>query len=103
LSTTPPNTLSGREIFDDLASQIIFLEVQRRRDATGYDERAILILDGYSAHHGAYCLDECTYAKIVPVSLSDHSSNQLQFCNLCVFRLTKHMIGQFNRIKEANV
>ena len=76
-------------LFEKWADEIFFPEVLRRRAATGYNGRAIAILDGCSCYQSDWFLDECTFQNICVIFIASHSSDQTQPLDLGIFAICK--------------
>jgi hypothetical protein len=92
-----------REIFQEWVVEMFLPEVRRRREETGSEGPAVLILDGCTAHDGDVFWDLCMENGIVHHFVPPHASNQVQPCDLCVFGITKRLITKLNRAPDGNI
>ena len=93
-------------LFEHWAESILFEEVGRRREATGYTGPCVLILDGLRAHHSDSFESACYERGIILHFLVPHTSDQVQMLDLVTFGLMKLWISRstFNALssKQSN-
>lgn len=94
---------TNRPIFLAWLTDIFLPEVARRREALGYDGRAVLIMDNCTAHTGPEIHEACAAQGVVVCWLPPHSSNQIQPLDLSTFGITKRHIARVNRMETVNV
>ena len=88
-----PTGFVNTEIFCKWMDGEFLPSIQMKREKTGYTGKAILILDGFSAHYK--CIDDPTRKanieklNIDVVFIPPHSSNQVQPLDLLTFALQK--------------
>lgn len=96
------NGFIDTQIFNDWADEILFPELEKRRETYNYNGGAVVILDGCSCHCNDYFLDECIYRKIFPIFLVPHSSDQTQMLDLGIFGIQKKNISKIRPEKNLS-
>ena len=88
-----PTGFMNTEIFCKYIDQVFIPYVHNKRSETGYEGKAILIMDGFSAHHK--CVEDENRKRILEeeniqiLFLPPHSSDQVQPLDLVTFNLQK--------------
>lgn len=83
------NGFVNSESFAYWADTILFPSILERRKATGYQDEAILLLDGCTAHNSDYFLDQCGFYNVIPFFEPAGSSDQVQALDLGIFGIQK--------------
>lgn len=74
------------------ADEVLFPEIQRRREVYDYNGPCILIMDGCTAHECSYFVEQCKIHNIVLIFLAPHSSDQCQMLDLVIFSAQKRFM-----------
>ena len=88
-----PTGFINTEIFCSWFDEVFIKYVSDKRKATGYEGNAVLIMDGFIAHHK--CVEDpkrkaiLEQEKIVVIFIPPHSSDQVQPLDLLTFSLQK--------------
>ena len=88
------NGFMTMKIFEHWGEAIFLSEVRRRRERSGYKGKALLILDGMSAHSTERFIGKCVTENIHPYFLVAHTSDQVQMLDLLTFGLMKNFISR---------
>ena len=90
---TSPTGFVNTELFCKWMDHEFLPSIQKKREETGYQGKAILLLDGFSAHHKCVEDDErkkqIDQLNVKVIFLPPHSSNQIQPLDLVTFALQK--------------
>jgi hypothetical protein len=97
------NSFVDIDIFIDWRRDTLLTDLRQRRKRWNYQGQAFLVLDNCSAHRGPEFLELCSEHNLSPVFIPQHSSHQVQPLNLCIFGITKKLIGRLNKLEKMNV
>jgi hypothetical protein len=97
------NSFIDIDIFTDWCRDTLLPDLKRRRKRWNYHGPAFIILDNCSAHSGSEFLEICAEHNLIPIFIPPHSSHQVQPLDLCIFGVTKKLIGRLNRLEKMNV
>ena len=88
-----PTGFINTQIFCEWFDNVFINTIREKRQATGYDGDAVLIMDGFIAHHK--CVEDPDRASILErekikiLFIPPHSSDQVQPLDLVTFNLQK--------------
>jgi hypothetical protein len=98
-----PKGFITTEIFEAWFDEIFVPELNARRSRQEYNGRAVLMLDGCTAHSSPRVNQLCEANNVKLFPLPPHSSNQLQALDLSLFGVTKRLMARVNRMETVNV
>ena len=94
-----PTGFINTEIFCTWFDQVFIPHIIEKRNTTGYEGKAVLIMDGFISHHK--CVEDPERAKIleengiIVLFIPPHTSDQIQPLDLVIFNLQKQFKSRF--------
>jgi hypothetical protein len=84
-----PNGFIDTDLFDAWCEQILFPYIEATRERLGYHGKALVLIDGCSAHYGEHFTEESSWRGVHIVFLPPHTSDQTQPMDLGIFGVQK--------------
>jgi hypothetical protein len=89
-------------LFNIWGDTVFFPTIERMRNETGYQGKAVLLLDGVGSHHTREFLDKCDLYNVEVLEFVPHASHILQPLDLVNFAIFKRRFSssKFNKLQN---
>jgi hypothetical protein len=88
--------------FELWATTVFFPTIEQRPRDLGYQDKALLLMDGLGFHHTEQFLAECSVRDIELLFLIAHASNQLQSLDALTYAMMKQTFSASKFTRLAN-